>query len=116
MNIGDIYAVEIPPSNGHEQAGTRPAVIIQSPRFELRLPTVLIVPLTSQLKAQMFPGTFVIEPDAANRLTTRSVALVFQLRAIDKRRLKNQIGKLGQADLTLIQSHIKQLIQIEEEN
>jgi mRNA-degrading endonuclease toxin of MazEF toxin-antitoxin module len=24
MDIGDIYTVEIPPSDGHEQAGTRP--------------------------------------------------------------------------------------------
>lgn len=112
MNIGDIYAVEIPPSNGHEQAGMRPAVILQAPQFETRLPTVLIVPFTSQLKAQIFPGTCVLEPDSENGLATKSVALSFQLRAIDKRRLKNQIGKLSRADLTTIQSQIKQLIQL----
>ena len=47
MNIGDIYSVEIPSSNGHEQAGIRPAIIVQSQRFKDSLPTVLIVPLTS---------------------------------------------------------------------
>ncbi len=30
MQEGDIYFVEIPASNGHEQAGPRPAIIIQS--------------------------------------------------------------------------------------
>lgn len=112
MNIGDIYAVEIPPSNGHEQAGIRPAIIAQSPQFEMRLPTVLIVPLTSQLKALSFPGTFAIDPDAKNNLTMASVALVFQLRAIDRRRLKNPIGKLSQHHLEQMQAQMKQLMQL----
>jgi len=50
MDIGDIYTIEIQPSNGHEQAGPRPAVIVQTLQFEKKLPTVLIVPLTSQLQ------------------------------------------------------------------
>jgi len=97
INIGDIYTAEIPLSDGHEQAGTRPAIIVQAPRFESQLPTVLIVPLTSQLAAQAFPGTFLIHPDSENGLTVTSVALVFQLRAIDKRRLKYMIGQMGEA-------------------
>ena len=60
MDIGDVYTVEIPFSNGHEQAGIRPAIIIQDPQFERQLPTVLIVPLTSQLAAQAFSETFLI--------------------------------------------------------
>ena len=99
MDIGDVFTVEIPPSDGHEQAGTRPAIIVQAPEFEDRLPTVLIVPLTSRLAAQAFPGTFVIYPDAENHLSMISVALVFQLRAIDKRRLKRKIGHLSASDL-----------------
>lgn len=75
MEIGGIYTVEIPPSEGHEQAGTRPAVIVQDPQFENQLPTVLIVPLTSQLAAQAFPGTFVVHPDSENGLATTSVCL-----------------------------------------
>ena len=84
MDIGDIYTIEIPPSNGHEQAGKRPAIIVQAPKFEKQLPTVLIVPLTSQLAAQAFPGTFLIQSDTLNGLTMPSVALVFQLRAIGR--------------------------------
>jgi mRNA-degrading endonuclease toxin of MazEF toxin-antitoxin module len=44
MDIGDIYTVEIPPSDGHEQAGFRPAIIVQAPQFENQLPTVLSYP------------------------------------------------------------------------
>lgn len=56
MEEGDIYLVEIPLSGGHEQAGLRPAIIIQAIRSE-KLPTVLIVPLTSKLKAAEFKGS-----------------------------------------------------------
>ena len=63
MNVGDSYTVEIPPSNGHEQAGIRPAIVAQAPQFERDPPTVPIVPMTSKLRAQAFPGTFVIDPD-----------------------------------------------------
>lgn len=112
MDIGDIYSIEIPPSNGHEQAGMRPAIIVQAPGFEKQLPTVLIVPLTSQLAAQFFPGTFLISPDSENGLTMPSVALVFQLRAIDKRRLRRKIGRLNAQPLAELHQQLKALMQL----
>ncbi|MGQ9632248.1 MAG: type II toxin-antitoxin system PemK/MazF family toxin [bacterium] len=113
MDIGDICTVEIPPSDGHEQAGARPAIVVQSPQFENQLPTVLIVPLTSRLAAQSFPGTFLIHPDSENGLTVTSVALVFQLRAIDKRRLRRAIGRLNAPHLAQLRQHIKALLQLQ---
>jgi mRNA interferase MazF len=112
MEIGDIYTVEIPASNGHEQAGIRPAIIVQAPRFQAQLSTVLIVPLTSRLAAQAFPSTFLIQPTSRNGLNVPSVALVFQLRAIDKRRLKRKLGRLSAAHLAQLQQHFKALLQI----
>ncbi len=112
MDIGDIYTVEIPPSGGHEQAGARPAIIVQASQFESQLPTVLIVPLTSQLAAQTFPGTFLIRPDAENGLTMTSVVLVFQLRAIDKRRLGRKIGQLSASHLAQLHQLVKSLLRL----
>jgi len=112
MDIGDIYTIDIPATNGHEQAGNRPAIIVQAPQFEKQLSTVLIVPLTSQLAALAFPGTFLIHPDTENGLTKDSVALVFQLRAIDKKRLKRKIGRLHPSHLTQLFQFIKTLMQL----
>ena len=112
MEIGDVYAVEIPASDGHQQAGARPAIIAQAPQFGDRLPTVLIVPLTSRLTAASFPGTFRIQPDSDNSLNAISVALVFQLRAIDKRRVKRRLGRLSASDLSQIQDQIKALLRV----
>ena len=112
MEIGDVYTVEIPASDGHEQAGARPAIIAQAPQFGDRLPTVLIVPLTSRLTAQSFPGTFLIQADSDNNLNMTSVALVFQLRAIDKRRIKRRLGRLSASDLSQVHEQIKALLRI----
>lgn len=109
MQEGEIYFVEIPLSGGHEQAGLRPAIIAQAAGLE-KLPTVLIVPLTSKLKAADFPFTFLIEPDKINNLDVTSVALVFQLRAIDKRRLENKIGRIGQVKLELLKQNVKEIM------
>lgn len=110
MDVGDIYSVEIPHSGGHEQAGTRPAIIVQAPQFQNQLPTILIVPLTSQLAAQTFPGTFIIHPDSLNGLALTSVALVFQLRAIDKRKIKKRIGRLSESHLAQLREFVKALL------
>ena len=59
-------------------------------------PMLMIVPITSSLGALRFPFTVRIEPSSANGLSLPSVAMVFQLRAIDRRRI---IGKIGELEL-----------------
>jgi len=91
----DILFVELPPplgGVGREQTGRRPAIAIQD---ELaNLPTVLVLPLTSQLEALRFPFTLSVEPSAINGLSLRSVALLFQMQVLDKRRVVRVIGTL----------------------
>ena len=112
MKAGDIYLIEIPVSGGHEQQGVRPAIIVQTSENIDRVPTVLIVPFTTQIKAANFPFTFVIEPDSTNNLTSTSVALVFQLRAIDKKRLKNRLGRLSTDDMQVLKQKLKDILNI----
>ena len=42
-----------------------------------------------------FAGTTLIQPTAENGLQQASVALVFQLRAIDRRRIEERIGSVS---------------------
>jgi len=109
MPVGDIHFVEIPGSDGREQSGLRPAIIVQEKALE-KLPTVLIVPLTSKQKAAAFPFTFIIEPNRMNNLDVVSVALIFQLRAIDKRRVKNRLGKIGPEKMELLKQSLKEIM------
>ena len=83
----------------HAQAGRRPAIIVQGAAASAALPTVLVVPLTSQQDALRFPGTVFVEADAANGLRRASVALVFQFAAVDNRFVAEQLGRVSETVL-----------------
>ncbi len=114
MRRGDVILVHLPAPQGQpgrEQFGTRPAVVIQSdlPEYAI-LATVVIVPLTSQLKALSFSGSFRVEPTTENGLDVPSVVLTQQLRAVDKKRVQATIGRLSEADCSRLEAALKTLL------
>lgn len=113
MARGDILMVDLPaPAGpaGREQMGHRPAIVVQTDPSNNNLPTTMIVPFTSNLKAMRFPHTLRIDPSHQNGLTRPSVLLVFQLRAIDKRRLGKRIGSLEEQYLRKLEDKIRCLL------
>lgn len=96
MRVGEIYWTRLASRGGREQAGRRPSIIIQKDKT---LPTILLVPLTTKQEALRFEGTVLIEPDSQNNLPNISVALVFQLTALDKNALETKIGKISDEKL-----------------
>src|SRR5262249_36627305 len=106
----EVWRARIPSAPGHAQAGERPVVVVQNDPFTATLPTVLIVPFTGSQGATRFPGTLLVQPDAQNGLTTSSVALVFQARALDKRDLVTRLGALDTGTLDQILDLLRQLI------
>lgn len=109
MKRGEVWRVRLHSVPGHTQAGIRPAVILQEERFTVSLPTVLIVPFTGTQATTRFPGTVAVQPDARNGLTTPSVALVFQLTAIDRRDCMHFLGVLDSATLDQIFAELDSL-------
>jgi mRNA-degrading endonuclease toxin of MazEF toxin-antitoxin module len=109
MKSGDVVWVEFPSGAGRAQAGRRPAIVVQGATASTRLPTVLVVPLTTQQDALRFPGTLFVDADAENGLRRASVALVFQLTALDKRLLGSPVGSVSQAVMEAIWSALDQL-------
>jgi mRNA interferase MazF len=99
MTVGDIHWVQLPAATSHEQGGRRPAVILPDDHYAGGLPVALVAPLTTARAAMRFAGTTLIRPTAENGLPQTSVALVFQLRAIDRRRVQERIGHVGTAVL-----------------
>jgi mRNA-degrading endonuclease toxin of MazEF toxin-antitoxin module len=74
MNVGEIFWVEFPARGGRAQSRRRPAIVVQK---TATLPTILLIPLTTQQDALRFSGTILIEPEANNHLRQPSIALVF---------------------------------------
>ena len=95
MSVGDMHWVDLPAVNGREQRGRRPAVVLQDDNYGGDLPVVLVIPLTTARATMRFAGTTLIRPTAENGLRQASVALVFQLRAIDRHRIQERIGTVS---------------------
>jgi len=110
---GDIVLVNLPQTAdgaGHEQVGMRPALIVHDDTTSDTLSVIMIVPFTSNLKAQRFPHTILVEPTKENGLTVQSVLLVFQLRAIDKQRVTRKIGHLETDLIEKVNQEMKGLL------
>ena len=102
----EIWEVDItyPDSQGHEQRGERPCLIIKE--FQTG-DLILIIPFTGELAAERFPYTTKIERNNTNGLNYDSIALVFQMKSISKSRFKHKIGKISSRKYNEIEIHIK---------
>jgi len=98
---GDIFWANLAPTVGAEQAGTRPVLVVQCNLANQRIPTVTVVPLTSNLRAGRFLFTVTIPPSESG-LPQPSVALVFHVRTLDKSRLSRRIGRLSPRTMTQV--------------
>ena len=115
MQRGDIVLVDLPQAagaSGHEQTGNRPALVVHSDATSANLSIIMIVPLTSNLTAKQFPHTVEIQPSKQNGLSMLSVLLVFQLRAIDKRRILKKLGVIEAPLLDQVTAEIKKMLEI----
>lgn len=109
MNIGDIHWVDLPGVGGRSQFGRRPAMVIQNENYAGNLPTVIVVPLTSTLKALRFAGTTSIVATPESGLKNNSVALVFQCLAIDRSQIGQRLGNASKSECDFVLSELARL-------
>lgn len=92
MKKGEVWLVEIPGLGGRSQNGMRPSIVIA----DKKLPVVVVIPLTSNLQALRFSHTIRLPVTNKNGLSTDSVALIFQIFAVDRRFFRDKIGSIEQ--------------------
>jgi mRNA interferase MazF len=90
---GDVILCDLNPVVGTEQAGIRPALIIQIDRANDVSPHTIIAPFTSKIRRALLPSHVFI-PAGIGGLSQDSVILCEQIRAIDKSRIIRVIGHL----------------------
>lgn len=98
---GDIYYADLSPVFGSEQGGMRPVLVVQNDTGNKFSPTIIVCAITSQLTKARLPthievkrGQFGLQKD--------SVILLEQIRTIDKRRLKESVGRLDASYISRI--------------
>lgn len=91
---GDIFYADLSPVVGSEQGGVRPVLVIQNNIGNKYSPTIIISAITSQInKAKLPTHVEITAPDYG--LPKDSVVLLEQIRTIDKKRLRERIGRFS---------------------
>lgn len=81
---GDVVWVDFGSPRGSEPAKRRPAVVIQEDwLLATQIATVLVVPLTSNVALEAFPGNALVPVDASG-LDKDSVAIVSQVGPVSR--------------------------------
>lgn len=75
-----------------EQGGIRPVIIIQNNVGNKYSPTVIVLPITSEIKKENLPTHCILHKTIKNGLDNDSMVLAEQIRVIDKSRLMDKIG------------------------
>lgn len=106
LDRGAVVVVILDPTLGHEQQGMRPCIVVSDPRVtgDQRFPVLCVVPITGA------PGEGALYPPLApgrSGLRKPSFALVDQIRAIDKRRVRKVFGQIAPEEQDLIDEGLR---------
>ncbi len=101
MIRGDIFTVNLSGRSGHEQKGSRLAIILQT--NDLPLSTVVIVPTSPQARPTSFRPSIRIQGEATYALTE-------QITTVDTQRLGKWIGHVTDEEIKATESGIKSVL------
>ena len=102
---GDIFYADLSPVVGSEQGGTRPVLIVQNDTGNRHSPTVIAAAITSQTGKARLPTHINIAGGSVG-LSKDSVILLEQIRTIDKRRLREHMGRLDDKQMSMVDDAI----------
>ena len=107
---GDVCWASLPDPTGSGPGFRRPTVVVQGDAFNAsRLATVVVIPLTSNLRWASAPGNVLLTAKQTG-LPRDSVANVSQIVAIDRAILSERVGQLSTTDLDLLLNGIDLLL------
>lgn len=103
---GDIFYADLgfDKFGGSEQQGERPVVIIQNDIGNTYSPTVIVAVMTTKDKKKL---PVHIEAENNYYLKKHSIVMLEQIRTIDKRKLKDRVGRLGYWDIKNLNKALK---------
>jgi mRNA interferase MazF len=103
---GSVILVELDPTRGHEQRGTRPCVVVSDTDVteDQRFPLLAVIPISSKAgEGALYPA---FSP-ARSGLKRASFALVDQVRSVDKRRVTGVFGRLAADELARLDEGLR---------
>jgi mRNA interferase MazF len=105
---GEVWLVNLNPTQGREQAGTRPALVVSVDLFNHGpAGLVIVLPITSQDKR--IPFHVAVNPPEGG-LTSQSFIKCEDIRSVAKGRLIDHWGAVSQRTLSDVEDRIRILI------
>lgn len=107
---GDLYWVDWSPARGSEQAGRRPALVVQldSANRNPNYPNTIVV--TISRSGRDVPSHVVIDPTPENGLRERSFAKCEQILTISKDRLAARVGRVEPQVMNQVSEALKRML------
>ena len=102
---GDIFYADLSPVVGSEQGGVRPVLIVQNDTGNRHSPTVIAAAITSQTGKARLP-THISLAAISCGLPKDSVVLLEQIRTLDKRRLREHMGRVDETIMKQVDTAI----------
>ena len=105
---GQIYLADLNPVMGSEQGGVRPVVVIQNDVGNRFSPTIIVAAITAQIKKNIPTHA----PLKSIGLPKESIALLEQIRTIDKCRLIEYVGEVSKPEMNGIVEALRKSIDV----
>ena len=102
---GEVFYADLSPVVGSEQGGVRPVLIVQNDVGNRHSPTVIAAAITSQTGKARLPTHIELSAKTYG-LPKDSVVLLEQIRTLDKRRLREHMGRLDEAQMQRVDNAI----------
>jgi mRNA interferase MazF len=109
---GEIYFVNLNPTKGREQAGTRPVLVLSADAVNaLPLVATVVIGTKGDNIKQDYP-TNVRVPSSASGLPIETVFLCFQIRSLDPSRFPAQAaGSLPASYMTMVEQAVRSCLE-----
>ena len=104
IHRGQIYYAQLEEGVGSEQEGHRPVLVVQNDVGNLRSRTIIVIPITSQIK-NMLPTH--VELGRNYGLFLESTALAEQIQTLDRSRFEEYIGTIDDIKMLEIDHALK---------
>ena len=106
---GEIRWADLNPVRGHEQAGTRPVLVLSHDVFNERSGTIIAVALTSQPQRAGFPLTLALQTP---KLPKRSWVKISQVRTLAVERIGARLGRASPEEVAQVIEGLNEIIGI----
>src|SRR5882762_359451 len=104
---GDVFSARLDPTEGSEQAGTRPVVVISRDSINANSPVVVVIPVTDAANVKRTYPSHAFLAKGIGGLKTDSVAKTEQIRAIQVSRFVGYYGRLDKDAIVRIEEATK---------